>query len=279
MIRGTFNEFSVAEIIRLIHTTKKTGLLHVYGREGTGSISFGDGEICAAGTSLASEPLGRRLVRRGDLPEAELTAALERLEGNNVRLGESLVSAGVVRRDAVHSALEEQVEDGLLDVLRLRPTEFLWAHQDPAPVAAPGTEQLLVAATERLAQLERISERLPDDVAVTLSPVPDPSVAEIRLTADEWRVIAMLGTRRSLRDVLRYSPSGDTRALLALDRLMKGGLVEVVTDHGGSDSRRLKAGGASAIEGTTSMGAGLGEVISLDRDESASRRVRRDGSS
>ena len=279
MIRGTFNEFSVAEIICLIHTTKKTGVLHVYGREGTGSISFGDGEICAAGTSLASEPLGRRLVRRGDLPEAELAAALERLEGNNVRLGESLVSAGVVRRDAVHSALEEQVQDGLLDVFRLRPTEFLWEHQDPAPVAAPGTEKLLVAATERLAQLERISERLPDDVAVTLTPVPDPSVAEIRLTADEWRVIALLGTRRSLRDVLRYSPSGDTRALLALDRLMNGGLVEVVTDHGGSDSRRVKAGAASAIEGTTSIGAGLGEVISLDRDESASGRARRDGSS
>jgi hypothetical protein len=270
MIRGTFDEFSVLEVIRLILTTKKTGVLYVFGREGRGSISFEDGEICAADTTLANEPLGRRLVRRGDLPEAELGPALERLEGNNVRLGESLVAAGVVRRDAVRSALEEQVHDGVLDVLRLRPNEFRWEHEDPAPVAAPGTEQMLAAVTERLTQLERVSKRYAGDVWVTLSPVVDRAPSEIRLAADEWRVVALLGTRRSLRDVLRYSPGGDTRALLALDRLVEEGLVEVVTDPGARDSRAMVKG-PPAVDGRggTPIGARLGEVISLDRDESA----------
>jgi hypothetical protein len=271
MIRGTFDEFSVLEIIRLILLTKKTGVLHVFGPEGTGSISFEEGQICAADTTLASEPLGRRLVRRGDLPEVELRAALERLEGNNVRLGESLVAAGVVRRDAVRSALEEQVLDGVLDALRLRPTDFRWKHEDPATVAAPGTEQVLAVVTERLTQLERFSERYAGDVSVTLSPVPNRAPSEIRLAADEWRMVALLGTRRSLRDVLRYSPGGDTRALLALDRLIEEGLVEVVTDPGPRDSR-AKVRGSSSVDGrrASRIGAGLGEVISLGRDESAS---------
>jgi hypothetical protein len=271
MIRGTFDEFSVLEIIRLILFSKKTGVLNVFGREGTGAISFEEGEICAADTTLASEPLGRRLVRRGDLLEVELRGALERLEDSNIRLGESLVDAGVVHPDAVRSALEEQVLDGVLDVLRLRPTDFRWEHEDPAPVAAPGTERMLAVVTERLAQLERVSKRYAGDVSVTLSPALDRAPSEIRLAADEWRVVALLGTRRSLRDVLRYSPSGDTRALLALDRLIEEGLVEVVTDPGTRDSREMAKGSASA-DGRrgTRIGAGLGEVISLERDESGS---------
>lgn len=273
MIRGTFDEFSLLEIIRLILLTSKTGVLHVDGPEGTGSISFEEGEICAADTTLASEPLGRRLVRRGDLRDVELRAALERLEGNNVRLGESLVGAGVVGRDAVRAALEEQVLDGVLDVLRLRPTDFRWKHEDPASVAAPGTEQVLAVVTERLTQLERASERYAGDVSVTLSPVPDRAPSEIRLAADEWRVVALLGTRRPLRDVLRYSPGGDTRALLALDRLIEEGLVEVVMDAGGRDSREM-VNGSSSVDGRWAVrfGAGPGEVISLERDESASMR-------
>jgi hypothetical protein len=254
MIKGTFDEFSLLDIIQLILTTKKTGVLYVGGPEGTGSISFSNGEICAAGSTFASEPLGRRLVRRGDLGEGDLRAALRRLEGTNDRLGESLVAAGVVRRDAVRSALEEQVHDGLLDVLRLRPTEFRWEHDDPTPVAAPRTDQLLDAVTQRLSQLERITQRYVDGAAVTLSPVPEGSPPEIRLSLEEWRMISLLGTRRTLSDVLRYSQCGDTRASRVLHRLIEEGLVEVLTVAG----RRAH----------DARDPGVAEVISLNRDDS-----------
>ena len=72
LIRETLSEFSLAEIIRLIAQTRRTGVLEVSGPASSGRVLFRDGTICGAESSRSREPLGRKLVRSGDLSERQL---------------------------------------------------------------------------------------------------------------------------------------------------------------------------------------------------------------
>jgi hypothetical protein len=229
VIRGTLEEFSLAEIIRLISQTRRTGVLEINGLTGRGRVEFRDGAICGAESNLSREPLGRKLVRSGVLSESQLWNALSRQEKSPRRLGETLVSAGLAAPEDVDSALREQIEDSIVDVLRLEPTEFSWSAEAPHEgVVVLPAENLLAALSDRMHELETIKSHIPsEDASVSLAPIPPFGADEIRLSLDDWRVLVFLGARRTVHDLLHYSGSGETQMLRSLERLVSAGLIEV----------------------------------------------------
>jgi hypothetical protein len=235
VIRGTLREFSLPEIIRLVSQTRRTGVLEIKGPTGSGRVHFRDGAICGAESTLSREPLGRKLVRSGVLSESQLWNALSRQDKSAHRLGETLLAAGLAAPDEVATALREQVEDSIVDVLRLEPTDFSWNAEVPHEgVVMLPAENLLATLSDRMHELELIKSRIPsDDASVSMAPIPPFGADEIRLTLDDWRVLVFLGARRTVRDLLHYSGSGKTHMLRSLERLVSTGLIEV-TDPPGS---------------------------------------------
>jgi hypothetical protein len=227
LIRGTLSEFSLAEIIRLIAQTRRTGVLEISGPGGSGRVLFRNGAICGAESSRSREPLGRKLVRSGVLSESQLWNSLSRQDRTHLKIGETLISSGLATTEHVDSALREQVEDSIVDVLRLELTEFTWRSETPDEPVVVSAEKLLGTLSERLNELETIRKHIPSDRStVVLAPMP-PGADEIRLTPEEWRVLVFLGSRRMVLDLLRYSGSGETQTLRSLDRLVSKGLIEV----------------------------------------------------
>ena len=243
MIRGTLEEFSLAEVIRLISQARRTGVLEIKGPTGSGTVHFRDGAICGAESTLSREPLGRKLVRSSVLSESQLWNALSRQEKSSRRLGESLVEAGLAAREDVDTALREQVEDSIVDVLRLEPTEFSWNSEAPQEdVVVLPADSLLSAISERMHELEFIKRHIPsEDAGVSMAPIPTLGADEIRLTLDDWRVLVFLGARRTVRDLLHYSGAGQTQMLRSLERLLSTGLIEV-TDPPASGRGRHSLG-------------------------------------
>ena len=271
MIRGTLEEFSLAEIIRLISQARRTGVLEIKGPTGSGKVHFRHGAICGAKSTLAREPLGRKLVRSGVLSESQLWNALSRQDKSARRLGETLVAAGLAAPEEVDTALREQVEDSIVDVLRLEPTEFSWnAEPQPEGVVFLQAENLLSALSERMHELELIKTQIPsEEASVSMAPIPPFGADEIRLTLDDWRVLVFLGTRRTVRDLLHYSGAGETQMLRSLERLLSTGLIEV-TDPPATHKRT-----SSGAPGTTPSSSGrsefqVSEVIRLPEGGSVS---------
>jgi hypothetical protein len=229
LIRGTFDEFSLPDIVGLLSRTGKTGALELSGPDGSGRIYFSEGAICGARCTRGREPLGRKLVRADVLTETQLQAALARQGQGRLRLGESLVRDGAVAHPEIEAALEEQIQDSIVGLLGLKPTEFSWTSQIPEEVTvAVDADRLLTAVEANLHELEDIRTRIPtDDVNVGLNPVPPEGLRGLNISPEEWRVMAMLGARRSVGDLVRYSGSGDIHALRTIDALLKSGLLEV----------------------------------------------------
>jgi hypothetical protein len=217
---------------------------------GDGRVLFRDGAICSAETSRLREPLGRKLVRTGVLSETQLWNALRRQDKTHLKLGETLISSGLAAADHVHSALREQARDSIVDVLRLELSEFTWRSETrEEPIVFP-VEELLSALSESVEEIRTIRDHIPSDGStVALAPMT-PEPGEIRLSLEEWRVIVLLGSRRKVHDLSRYSGSGETQTLRVLDRLVQRGILEVAApakEHGGSSAQ--PGGRYAAIRG------------------------------
>ena len=235
MIRGMLAEFSLAELIRLVSETHKTGVLELSGPGGSGELLFCDGCICGSRTDAHREPLGRKLVRTQALSEPELWSALEEQAGGRQRLGQLLIAGGSVTPEQVQSALQEQIEDAALDILTLAPTDFVWRPESPGetgPVLLE-PEVFLSVVAERARELREIRSRIPaTDVHVSISPTPPHEALKGGIGREEWQLIAMLGSRRTVADLTRYSGAGSIHTLRALDRLIEEGLLELGSTPG-----------------------------------------------
>jgi protein-tyrosine-phosphatase len=232
MLRGTLEEFSLPDLVRLISETAKSGVLELSGPTGGGQLTFADGRVCGSRSAVAREPLGRKLVRAHAVTENQLWRALGDQSKTNVRIGQLLIASGVVTPDQVEGAVREQIEDGLVDILRLYPTTFVWrseAIEDEGATVIP-TESFLSSVAIRLKEIETIRQRIPsDETLVSLNPSPPDHLPDIHLGRDEWRMLSLLGARRAVRDLMQYSGAGDMQTLRSLDRLLAAGLIEIGT--------------------------------------------------
>lgn len=103
-LQGTLETFALADVLRLLASTKKTGTLRIDGDRGTGQMTVVDGEL--VGASAARAPLAER--------PAEVLFELLRYEtGSFIFDSESEVAAGP-HNDSVEEALadaEEQLRE------------------------------------------------------------------------------------------------------------------------------------------------------------------------
>jgi protein-tyrosine-phosphatase len=240
LIRGTLDDFSLPEIIRLIATGERSGILEVKGANGTGRILFQNGRVLGAESTYAREPLGRKLIRLSAVSEEDVWSMLEKQGTPRIRLGEAMVEAGLVDDDQLATALAEQIEEDVLNLLRLNPVEFVWT-PGAVPAGGPGisASMLITAVTRRLSEFRNLRSRIPsDDALIALAPLPPSASQDVRLSPSQWRLLALLGGRRVVRDLLQYSGAGDIQTLRVLADLIAAGLLEVQEGEAAHDTGR-----------------------------------------
>ena len=86
---GNLRTLSFGDILQLIATGKKTGVLRMRRSQGSKYIYFRGGDVVAAASesNIEEERLGQLLVRRGALDAEGLERALKRQAANGKRLG------------------------------------------------------------------------------------------------------------------------------------------------------------------------------------------------
>ncbi len=96
-----------------------TGRLDVVGGLTKRSIYFEDGLIVQASSQVESETLGRILVERGDIDEAQLGEALRTARNELRQLGDVLVEMKATSAARIFDALQQQVRRRIFNCLRL----------------------------------------------------------------------------------------------------------------------------------------------------------------
>jgi uncharacterized protein DUF4388 len=118
-VQGNLSTMNVADLLQLVEGGRKTGMLRFDRGSLIKKVYFQNGLIVGSDSNDPKEYLGQLLIHYGKLNEAQLKAALQVQRQAGGRLGEILVSTGVLPQEDVLEVLRIRTLDIIYDL-------FLW---------------------------------------------------------------------------------------------------------------------------------------------------------
>lgn len=207
------------------------------GEGGRKELYFVGGKLHHVASNNASELLGEYLVRRGGISREELDFALAVLPRYGGRMGDTLISLGLVASLDIFRAIRDQGRDRLVDLFQWRTGKLtFYADQKPPHVEFPlelELPALVIAGVEAAepgdAPLEAWRARLDVMVGPASSVNPRPRLRSAAWPVVARRVLDATDEPKRVRDVLAaVSHAGNATAsdvLRALEIMLVAGLV------------------------------------------------------
>ncbi|CAN5701335.1 hypothetical protein BH20ACT23_BH20ACT23_06730 [soil metagenome] len=137
MLKGTIDEFPLIDVLGILQTRNKTGRLEIERQAGRGLIYVRLGEPYYAESSLTRSLIGQKLVDIGAITDMQLRKALDRQAESGERLGQILLTHGVISGEHVAQAVISQIKDALADLLAWEAGEFRWEAGAEVEVEVP----------------------------------------------------------------------------------------------------------------------------------------------
>lgn len=245
-LKGNLQDFSLTQLLNLINLARKTGALNLSRNEGASAkLFFREGKLIDAG--LEGQP-------------AELTALLYRIGKLNNEQQQAILSHATMRTDKElallvmnsgfgnQSDIIQAVRSHLLDTVYAL---FTW--NEGSFFFAPGVlpaddritvpihlEGLIMEGTRRVQEWEMLQDELPDlDMAMKFTERPNTNLREVNLSVDEWRVIAFINPRNSIKQIAEVNKMNEFQIRKIVYRMMSAGLVELTQPEGVAPKRLI----------------------------------------
>jgi len=241
-LEGSLNDFSLADMFRLLETGSKTGTLHVTSGSSDGTVCFRDGLVYHASSGAALEPAGKRLVRAGIISEKQLRQAqglmkIQKRDKATRKLGQILVDEGYVESAVLESFVLEHVADALFDLLRQEDGDLRFEPEESTNEADLGIAvpvgSALADANRRLEVWSRIRDKIPSmETRFAMASAPAGKSNEIHLKPREWMLLCYLHGGRSVRELVELTGYNDFETARILYGMYAGGLIEKVGSAG-----------------------------------------------
>ena len=233
-LSGNLKTVAFPDILQLLATGKKTGLLEIRTSTRQKEVAFKDGNIIHASSVNASEDLlGQMLLNRGKLSKKDLERAITLHKQTGRQLGTTLIDMGIFAKSDIAECLKQQIEEIVYNLFSWREGEFLF-HENTAPSNAPflvelATMSVLMEGTRRIDEWIEIQKVLPpDDVLLAISRSPKATKDEFTLSVDEFRLLSLINGERTLPDLINLSPMGEFVTCRAIYRLIVAKLIDAV---------------------------------------------------
>ena len=235
-IEGPLKELGIHDVFQLLDLNRKTGVLTVTSplRQNRGNIFFDRGEIVYADIQSNPHTLGGLLIRGGKITDGDLNRARGMQQrGDGRRLGEILVSMGVLtQRDLAHH-VRFQVEEVVFETLNWREGYFsfvegpLRALKADTTVHIP-TESLLMEGARRIDEWSRIEKKIPNlGVVPALAQVEHGGGRGLDLLPGDWEVLAMIDGVRNLHEISKLLNRSEFEVAKTVFGLESTGIVSI----------------------------------------------------
>jgi len=245
-VEGSLDLFQLPEILQVVSQQNKTGILTIQGADDIVAISFLNGRIVAADslTETTEKGVGEVLVGDGLVDASTLRRLSDQSVQDGTRLGDLLISGGMVDREQFLAALRVHTLQLLMSLLEWDSGEFKFYGGDEVSYEegfrAIGVDELLLRAIEESEQPER--EALPDPAA-RLSRIESSRSIKVRavdeigdeilspggdvlwLTPEEDRVLREVAPERTVEDVAIAAEVPLDRVRYVLYRLSREGVI------------------------------------------------------
>lgn len=231
-LTGNLKTVSFPDILQLLATGKKTGILQVSTSARQKEVAFRDGNIIYASAINSSEDLlGNLLLKKGKISKVDLERAIALHKQTGRQLGTTLVDMNLFDKEEVIECLKLQIEEIVYNLFSWQEGEFQFV-ENVAPKKLTfnielNTMNVIMEGTRRIDEWVEIQKVLPpDDILLKLSSSPKSKKDEISLTVDEFKILALINGERTLADLIQLSPMGEFVTCRAIYKLIVGSLVQ-----------------------------------------------------
>jgi len=231
-LEGNLKTVSFPDILQLLATGKKTGVLEVKTTSRQKEIAFREGSIIYASSVNSSEDLfGNLLLKRGKISKDDLERAILLHKQTGRQLGTTLVDMNLFEKEEIIECLKLQIEEIVYNLFSWEEGDFRFI-ENVAPKNAQFTVELstmnvIMEGTRRIDEWVEIQKVLPpDDIKLKLTMSPKSKKDEIKLTLEEFKILSLINGERALPDLIEASPIGEFVTYRALYRMITAGLIE-----------------------------------------------------
>ena len=233
-IKGSLREASLADVVQLIFLGRRSGCLSVASERNFGSIWFDEGWVVFAGMVTRHDRLGERLVAAGRLQREaleEAVAAQAAVPGQ--RLGAVLVQLGHLSRAELDVELRRQVEETVYTLFSWTSGTFSFEAgvrpDEGEHTVRLNPEGLLLEGARRVDEWSVIAKKIPTLDAVFGQEGVERSGEEGEgLVEAELRILPLLDGARTARDVVDATGMSEFEVSRVLYGLLSAGRIRRV---------------------------------------------------
>jgi hypothetical protein len=233
-IKGNLHDFTLTQLLNLITIAKKSGTLVVERSNEAVEVFFSNGKLAYAHSGQEDNSLAGILHKSQLLTSSQYNGIKANVNGmSDKELGLLLINSNYFsQQDILHSLQSHFVEV----VNRL----FTWMEgifqfeTDVHPPADKITvrvnlENLILEGSRQLRELEYLEDEIPSlDVGVKFVDRPDASVANLKLSSEEWSVIPYIDPKNSLEKIALVTGLDDFEIRRVIYSLVQVGIIEMV---------------------------------------------------
>ena len=233
-LSGNLKTVSFPDILQLLATGKKTGILDVKTGTRQKEVAFKNGNIIHATSLNTSEDLlGNMLVNRGKISKKDLDRAIKLHKQTGRQLGTTLIDMNIFDKKEIAEVLKHQIEEIVYNLFSWMEGEFVFREGD-SPKDAPFlvdlvTMNIIMEGTRRIDEWLEIRKVLPpDDVLLAITIVPNTNQDNIKLTPEEFSMLGLINGEHTLAELVNLSPMGEFVTCRGIYKLIVNNLIEAI---------------------------------------------------
>ena len=241
-LQGTLNERGVADIIRDIQTSGKTGILHLQRDELSKRLYFLDGSIVFANSDVDSDRLGQVLISGGIIDAPSYERAARAMKKTRRRLGRTLVALGNLQEESLDETLNDQIQRIIYSVFSWESGDYKFETIDK-PVEddlarALSTDEIVLEGVRSMATESTIRHAIGDTDRI-LQNVEGVTAHEknVTLTAAEGFVLSRVDGSTSVAEIAAISPLDDDETFRCIYGLISTGILRIEDTLGNATGR------------------------------------------
>lgn len=245
--KGTLKEFKVPDILQLISLQKKTGILTFTSSDGFITLIFENGLIVGVDTfpKKLETRVGYVLVRQDLISDEMLQRALVIQKRTNQKIGEILLSMGLIGKETIADALKNQAIEVILSLFKWKKGEYNFkvmpSLDDTLRTIDPiATDNLIMEGVQMLDEWPLIKELIPDDKLI-FEPIPiqtkDIEIThedreevkedgKISISETEANILKYINGKNSVKDLVEKGVFTDYKVYKSLYNLIKKQIIK-----------------------------------------------------
>jgi hypothetical protein len=252
-MRGELGTFSAAEILQLIGSQEKSGVLQVRSKGRTAVIFFEAGKIISARDrrQSASDPFLTYLLENGEITIQDLHKVLEAKKSDGGDAVEIMLRDKLVDDSKLGELVSRYALQIVTNIVKWETGSYEFAAScdgwpDKALGKALRLEPILMEALRRKDEVEEIRRFLPN--LDTRLDIAEPNYETLPLEEDDLGVLRLVDGAKTIDEIIEQSTADEVETLDILEKLFALGIISIAEHAPGTTcTKRVPAKTSFAV--------------------------------